>query len=68
MNKIFSLVLIISLSSCSSIAFWQSDEIDPDEPKELVDFNERFEFVENWETKFSGENTLNNFCTRFLRY
>ena len=65
MNKIFSLVLIISLSSCSSIAFWQSDEIDPDEPRELVDFNERFEFVENWETKFKGENTLNNFIPAF---
>ena len=37
MNKIFFLVLTISLSSCSSIAFWQSDEIDPDEPRELID-------------------------------
>ena len=65
MNKIFFLVLIISLSSCSSIAFWQSDEIDPDEPRELLDFNESFEFVENWETKFEGEHTLNNFIPAF---
>ena len=65
MNKIFFLVLIISLSSCSSIAFWQSDEIDPDEPRELLDFNESFEFVENWETKFKGEHTLNNFIPAF---
>ena len=65
MNKIFSLILILSISSCSSIAFWQSDEIDLDEPRELVDFNERFEFTENWEKKFKGENTLNNFIPAF---
>jgi len=65
MNKILSLILILSISSCSSIAFWQSDEIDPDEPRELVDFNERFEFNENWEKKFKGENNLNNFIPAF---
>ena len=65
MNKTFSLILILSISSCSSIAFWQSDEIDPDEPKELEDFNERFEFTENWEKKFKGENNLNNFIPAF---
>ena len=65
MNKIFSLILILSISSCSSIAFWQSDEVDPDEPRELVDFNERFEFAENWEIKFKGENALNNFIPAF---
>ena len=65
MNKIFSLILILSISSCSSIAFWQSDEIDLDEPRELIDFNERFEFTENWEKKFKGENNLNNFIPAF---
>ena len=65
MNKIFSLILILSISSCSSIAFWQSDEVDPDEPRELEDFNERFQFVENWEIKFKGENKLNNFEPAF---
>ena len=65
MNKIFSLILILSISSCSSIAFWQSDEIDLDEPRELIDFNERFEFTENWEKKFKGENDLNNFIPAF---
>ena len=65
MNKIFSLILILSISSCSSIAFWKSDEVDPDEPRELIDFNERFEFTENWDIKFKGENTLNNFIPAF---
>ena len=65
MNKIFSLILILSISSCSSIAFWQSDEVDSDEPRELVDFNERFKFAENWEIKFKGENALNNFIPAF---
>ena len=65
MNKVLSLILILSISSCSSIAFWQSDEVDPDEPRELEDFNERFEFIENWEIKFKGENRLNNFEPAF---
>ena len=65
MNKLLSLILILSISSCSSIAFWQSDEVDPDEPRELEDFNERFQFDENWEIKFKGENKLNNFEPAF---
>ena len=65
MNKIFSLILIFLISSCSSIAFWASDEVDPDEPRKLLDFNERFEFIENWQSKFKGENTLNNFVPAF---
>ena len=65
MNKIFSLVLVLLISSCSSVAFWQSDEVDPNEPKELLDFNEKFEFIENWNTKFKGENELNNFIPAF---
>ena len=65
MNKLLSLILILSISSCSSIAFWQSDEVDPDEPRELEDFNERFQFVENWEIKFKGESKLNNFEPAF---
>ena len=65
MNKIFSLILILSISSCSSIAFWQSDEIDLDEPRELKEFNERFEFIEIWDIKFKGENALNNFIPAF---
>ena len=65
MNKLLSLILILSISSCSSIAFWQSDEVDPDEPRELEDFNEKFQFVENWEIKFKGENKLNKFEPAF---
>ncbi len=65
MNKILTLILVLSINSCSSIAFWQSDEIDLDEPRELIEFNERFEFVENWVTKFKGENLLNNFIPAF---
>ena len=58
MNKIFSLILILSISSCSSIAFWQSDEIDLDEPRELKEFNERFEFIEILGYKNSKERML----------
>ena len=65
MNKFLSLILILTISSCSSFAFWQSDEVDLDEPRELIDFNERFEFTENWETKFKGESNLNSFIPAF---
>ncbi len=65
MNKFLSLILILTISSCSSIAFWQSDEVDLDEPRELIDFNERFEFTENWEKKFKGESNLNSFIPAF---
>ena len=65
MNKLFSIVLILTISSCSSIAFWESDEVDPDEPRELIDFNEKFEFTENWEANFKGESILNNFVPAF---
>ena len=65
MNKFLSLILILTISSCSSIAFWQSDEVDLDEPRELIDFNERFEFTENWERKFKGESNLNSFIPAF---
>ena len=65
MNKFLSLILILTISSCSSIAFWQSDEVDLDEPRELIDFNERFEFTESWETKFKGESNLNSFIPAF---
>ena len=65
MDKIITLIFIFLLSSCSSIAFWQSDEIDLDEPRELAEFNERFEFIEIWEAKFKGESALNNFVPDF---
>ncbi len=65
MNKLFSIVLILTISSCSSIAFWESDEVVPDEPRELIDFNEKFEFTENWEANFKGESILNNFVPAF---
>jgi len=65
MNKLFSIVLILTISSCSSIAFWESDEVDPDEPRELIDFNEKFEFTENWKANFKGESILNNFVPAF---
>ena len=65
MNKIFSLIFILSISSCSSIAFWKTDEVDPNEPRELEEFNKKFDFIENWQVKFKGANTLNNFIPAF---
>ena len=65
MNKILASILIVSMTSCSSLMFWKSDEVDPDEPRDLMDFNEKFELIENWEIKFKGENVLNNFIPAF---
>ena len=62
------LQLIIVINSCSSLdnlRFWKSDEVDPDEPKELVAFsNQKKVFIE-WKNAYKGENELGNFIPDF---
>ena len=62
------LQLIIVINSCSSLdnlRFWKSDEVDPDEPKELIAFsNQKKVFIE-WKNAYKGENELGNFIPDF---
>ena len=67
-KKIYSLFLVLMLTSCStmdSLRFWQNDEIDTDEPRDLISFsNQKFIEIE-WKKSFEGENILGNFVPGF---
>jgi len=64
-KNIFAVLsLVIILTSCSSISnmkFWQSEEVDDDEPKLLKNFSESKKIILNWTSSFNGINTLGNF-------
>lgn len=67
-KKIYSLFLVLMLTSCStldSLRFWQNDEIDSDEPRDLNSFSNQ-KFIEiGWKKSFEGENILGNFVPGF---
>ncbi len=60
-----SLIIISSCSSMDGLRFWQSDEIDPDEPKKLVAFSNQKNIVIDWKNSFKGENEIGNFLPDF---
>ena len=56
------------LSSCSSLdglRFWKSDEVDPDEPKELFSIENKKDIQIMWNISNSGENEIGNFEPAF---
>ena len=64
----FVLPMLIVISSCSSLdglRFWQSDEIDPDEPKVLSSFSNQKTITIAWKKSFKGENKMGNFQPDF---
>ena len=64
------LSLIIVLSSCSTIdglRFWKSDEIDPDEPKKLVQIPNQQDIKILWKNSFDGLNEIGNFLPGFSK-
>ncbi|MDA9688182.1 outer membrane protein assembly factor BamB [Gammaproteobacteria bacterium] len=60
-----SIFIISSCSSMDGLRFWKSDEIDPDEPKELVAFSNQKNIVIEWKNSFKGENEIGNFLPAF---
>ena len=60
-----SIFIISSCSSMDGLRFWKSDEIDPDEPKELVAFSNQKNIVIKWKNSFKGENEIGNFLPDF---
>ena len=60
-----SFLIISSCSSMDGLRFWKSDEIDPDEPKELVAFSNQKNIVIEWKNSFKGENEIGNFLPDF---
>ena len=59
---------IFILSSCSSfdgLRFWKSDEVDPDEPKELYKIENKKDVQIIWDISHNGENEIGNFEPAF---
>ena len=68
LNKYTLILLVFLTSSCSSLdslRFWQSDEIDPDEPKVLSSFSNQKTISIAWKKSFKGENKMGNFQPDF---
>ena len=68
LNKYALILLVFLTSSCSSLdslRFWQSDEIDPDEPKILSSFSNQKTITIAWKKSFKGENKMGNFQPDF---
>ncbi len=67
-NKSLHFFLVIQamfiLSSCSSLdglRFWKTDDVDPDEPKELFSIENQKDISVTWDVSFSGKNEIGNF-------
>ena len=66
MNKNFFILLcasvfLVSCSTLEGLRFWQSDEVDPDEPKELVSFSDQKNISIDWSLSFDGDNQIGSF-------
>ena len=58
------LQIIFILSSCSSLQglkFWETEEVDLDEPKELLSYENQKDLSIAWNLSFDGENEIGNF-------
>ena len=58
------LQIVFILSSCSSLQglkFWETDEVDLDEPKELLSYENQKDLSISWNLSFDGENEIGNF-------
>ena len=66
-QKLFllSLLLISGCSTLDSLRFWQNDEVDPDEPKELSSFASQENIKVLWRNSYNGENEIGNFLPSF---
>lgn len=67
-NYLVAFLLIFILSSCSSLSslkFWGSEDIDPDEPKTLNPITNSVDVNVDWKKSFSGNNLLGNFVPAF---
>ena len=58
------LQIVFILSSCSSLQglkFWETDEVDLDEPKKLLSYENQKDLSITWNLSFDGENEIGNF-------
>ena len=66
-QKLFllSILLISGCSTLDNLRFWQNDEVDPDEPKELSSFASQENIKVLWRNSYNGENEIGNFLPSF---
>ena len=66
-QKLFllSILLISGCSTLDGLRFWQNDEVDPDEPKELSSFASEENIKVLWRNSYNGENEIGNFLPSF---
>ena len=65
-NNIFLSVILIFISSCSTLAFWEDDtEDDVIEPVALKSFKNEYPLSIEWKKSFKGENSLGSFKPSF---
>ena len=65
-NNIFLSVILILISSCSTLAFWEDDtEDEAIEPVALKSFKNEYPISIKWKKSFKGENGLGSFKPSF---
>ena len=65
-NNIFLSVILILISSCSTLAFWEDDtEDEVIEPVALKSFKNEYPLSIEWKKSFKGENSLGSFKPSF---
>jgi outer membrane protein assembly factor BamB len=65
-NNIFLSIILILISSCSSLAFWEDDtEDEVIEPVALKSFKDEYPLSIEWKKSFKGENSLGSFKPSF---
>jgi outer membrane protein assembly factor BamB len=65
-NNIFLSVILILISSCSTLAFWEDDtEGEVIEPVALKSFKNEYPLSIEWKKSFKGENSLGSFKPSF---
>ena len=65
-NNIFLSIILILISSCSTLAFWEDDtEDEVIEPVVLKSFKDEYPLSIEWKKSFKGENSLGSFKPSF---
>lgn len=65
-NNIFLSIILILISSCSTLAFWEDDtEDEVIEPVALKSFKDEYPLSIEWKKSFKGENSLGSFKPSF---
>ena len=64
-NYLFIVLMLASCSSMDSLRFWQNNEIDSDEPRNLISISSKKSIEVEWKKSFEGKNSLGNFVPGF---